>query len=621
MTIKELEAAILRYQEAYYSGEGLISDSEFDALWDELSRRRPTSPVLKAVGAERAGIDNIDGFPKARHIIPMGSQDKAANEAAFLSWAEKLKLEAFVVQYKLDGASLELQYEEGKLRRALTRGDGVFGADIMANAVKMRGVVRELDIPWTGGVRGEVLMYHDVWQEKYASKANCRNAANGLMRRKDGQGAEDLTLISYDASAAGDDGYFREETAKVAWLTARGFLVSPSRVFTAGAEVVAYRAEVALARAELPYDIDGLVVKDPATDAADLRKARPERQIAFKFDLERALSILRDVEWSESGATYTPVGIIDPVRLAGTTVKRANLNNPQAIRAMGLEIGLAVVVVKRGEIIPKIEGLAEGARRGGRSADGSLFSITFPTRCGRCGAELIDGGTRLYCPNPACPKRLLHRLEKWVSVLDIEDLGTKLIGQPFESGRLRRVADLYTLEAAELSEYERMGDLSAVKVARSIRTAREVSLAVFTAGFDIEGVGETIMEKVAAAGFDTLEKLRAAPLDELAAIYGLGEITARTIAEGLAETAEDMDATLALGVVRIAPPVGGEGGQSCHQWRGMNPYPSTCTYHTCGLISHRVCKFLYQSVSFWNVLPENNPAIEVYNYLIHCQVV
>jgi DNA ligase (NAD+) len=560
MTIKELEAAILRYQQAYYSGEGLISDAEFDALWDELSRRKPGSPVLKAVGAERAGYDNIDGFPKAPHIIPMGSQEKAANEAAFRAWAEKLELPAFVVQYKLDGASLELQYERGKLIRALTRGDGVFGADITANAFKMRGVVRELDLPWSGGVRGEVLMFHDVWQEKYASKANCRNAANGLMRRKDGEGAEDLTLMSYDAASTEDEAYFREEAAKLEWLTARGFLVSPSRVFSRAGEVIAYRAEVALARAELLYDIDGLVVKDPVTDPADLRKARPERQIAFKFDLERALSTLREVEWSESGATYTPVGIIDPVRLAGTTVKRANLNNPHAIRAMGLEIGSRVIVVKRGEIIPKIEGVAEegkagrGAKNGAHGEGGDLFSIAFPERCGTCGTALIDAGTRLYCPNPACPKRLLHRLEKWASALDIDELGTKLIAQLFESGRLRRVADLYTLEAAELAEYERMGDLSARKTVRSIKTPREVPLAVFIAGFDIEGVGEAIMEKVAAAGFDTLEKLRAAPADELAAIYGLGEITARTIVDGLAETAADMDAALAHGVVRIAPP-------------------------------------------------------------------
>ncbi|MDR2467909.1 MAG: NAD-dependent DNA ligase LigA [Spirochaetaceae bacterium] len=559
MTIKELEATILRYQEAYYSGEGLVSDAEFDALWDELSRRKSDSPVLKAIGSERTGHDhdNIDGFPKARHIIPMGSQEKAANEADFFSWAKKLSLSAFVVQFKLDGASLELQYEKGKLIRAVTRGDGITGADITPNVVKMCGVVHELDLSWTGGVRGEVVMFHNVWHEKYTAKANCRNAANGLMRRKDGKGAQDLTLISYDASAAGDDMFFTTETAKIAWLEERGFYVSPSCVFNTAEEVIAYRTKIAKERSALPYDIDGLVVKDPVTDAADLRKTRPERQIAFKFELEQAVSTLRDIEWSESGATYTPIGIIDPVRLAGTTVKRANLNNPATIRMMGLEIGSRVIIVKRGEIIPKIEGIMIEDMQTYkndtlRQSSDSLFSITIPTVCGICGTALVDAGSRLYCPNTACPKRLLHRLEKWASVLDIAELGTKLITQLFERGRIRQVSDLYTLEISELAEYERMGDLSAAKVVRNIKTPREITFPVFIAGFDIEGIGETIMEKVAGAGFNTLPKLRAASAEELAAIYGLGDITAQTIVDGLAETAADMDAVLANGIISLA---------------------------------------------------------------------
>jgi DNA ligase (NAD+) len=167
----------------------------------------------------------------------------------------------------------------------------------------------------------------------------------------------------------------------------------------------------------------------------------------------------------------------------------------------------------------------------------------------------VDGGTRLYCPNPGCPKRLLHRLEKWVSVLDILELGEKLIRQLFDKGRVRQIADLYTLEAGELAEYERMGELSAAKVIRHIRTPRSLSLAAFVAGFDLEGVGETIMDKVIAAGFDTLEKLRSASVEELSAVYGLGEITARTIAEGINETAAEMDKVLSVGIIGIAPPL------------------------------------------------------------------
>jgi DNA ligase (NAD+) len=261
------------------------------------------------------------------------------------------------------------------------------------------------------------------------------------------------------------------------------------------------------------------------------------------------------VEWSESGATYTPIGVVDPVRIAGTTVQRANLNNPDMIRSLGLMIGSAVSVVKRGEIIPKIEGLAPEGALDAALLPETKTEILFPQRCDSCGADLVDGGARLYCPNPLCPKRLHHRLEKWVSVLDIRELGEKLLRQLFDKGRLRQIADLYTLEAPELAALDRMGEISAAKVIRHIRGARELSLAAFVAGFDFDGVGETIMDKVAASGFDTLEKLRSATVEELAAVYGLGEISARTIVEGLAETREEMDRVLAAGIISIAAPL------------------------------------------------------------------
>ncbi|MDR2478483.1 MAG: NAD-dependent DNA ligase LigA [Treponema sp.] len=600
--IAALERLIAQYQQSYYNGEAEIADGEFDLLWDELKSLAPDSPVINTIGAGSDGEKPdegapLDGFPKAKHLIPMGSQDKAANPEEFLAWARKMGMEAaasapqapengddetktmpltgkktkltkprmltiendgltkiFVVQYKLDGASLELQYEQGRLHKAITRGDGVTGDEITANARRMSGVPEKLDTPFSGGVRGEVVMTREIWRTKYASKANCRNAANGIMRRKDGEGCEDLKLIVYDAAAAGDDGYFQDERHKIEWLAQRGFETAVTKTFTRAGDIIAYRARVAGWRDRLPFDIDGLVVKDSATDMADLRRTRPEKQIAFKFELETAFSILRAVEWSESGATYTPIGIVDPVRLAGTTVQRANLNNPGMIRAMGLKIGSAVSVVKRGEIIPKIEGLAPKGALPPGAQSGAETEIEFPVRCAVCGAELVDGGTRLYCPNPDCPKRLHHRLEKWISVLDIRELGEKLVRQLFEKGRVRQIHELYTLEAAELAEYDRMGELSAAKVVRHIQTKRELSLAAFTAGFDLEGVAETTMEKVAAAGFDTLEKLRAAPVQALAEVYGLGEITAAIIAVGMKETAAEMDAVLASGVISIAVP-------------------------------------------------------------------
>jgi DNA ligase (NAD+) len=230
------------------------------------------------------------------------------------------------------------------------------------------------------------------------------------------------------------------------------------------------------------------------------------------------------------------------VRLAGTTVQRANLCNTNTINGLGLRIGSRVIITKRGEIIPKIEGLVESPP--------DAAPIVAPSACS-CGALLVDEGTRLYCPNPSCPKKELHRLEKWLGVLDIRSFGTGIVGKLHASGRVRGIADLYTLGAEELAAYDRMGETLAKKILKNLAAKNEVSLAEFVAGFDIEGIGELIAEKAVAAGFDSLEKLRAAGVEELAVVNGLAETTARTIVDGLAALGPEMDRLLAGGLIRI----------------------------------------------------------------------
>ena len=540
--IHTLENLILRYQDSYYNGEAEISDAEFDSLWDELKLLDPDNALFQKVGADSGN------FPKARHRIPMGSQEKAADPQAFLSWAEKHRYAEYLVEYKLDGASLELQYDNGVLVRAVTRGDGETGDVITANAKKMRGVVPCLmkdgvPLACSGGIRGEVVMEHDVHNSLFSDKANCRNAANGLMRRKDGQGCEHLLVICYDAWFDNSEQFFTDEEEKVAWLTACGFTVVPLHICKTPQDVIDYRAEVMEIRQTLPYDIDGLVVKERAINREDAYRARPDRQIAFKFSLEEAVSILRQVEWSESGATYTPIGLFDPVELAGTTVKRASLVNPNTIRNLDIKIGSHIVVTKRGEIIPKIESVVKHPGELEFESD-----IVFPSRCAVCGSALLDEGTRLICPNKECPKKLHHRLEKWISVLEIRDFGDTLLKGLFDSGRLRAVRDMYTLTETDLAPYflteeslsKEKVSLGARKVIKSIAAHRTVSLAVFIAGFDIEGIGETLVERLVAAGFDTLEKLLEADEQSIAAVFGFGEITAHTIVDGLRENQEEM---------------------------------------------------------------------------------
>ena len=563
--IEELEKLIVKYQTSYYNGEGEISDAEFDALWDELKSLDPQNPILQKVGADSGN------FEKIQHVMPMGSQEKAANPEQFMAWAAKHEYDEYLVEYKLDGASLELQYQNGYLVRAVTRGDGSIGDDITANAKKMGGVNAAIYIdgelvPFTGGIRGEVIMTHEVHKKYFSDKANCRNAANGLMKRKDGTGSEYLKLIVYDALSTDGKSYFTNEKEKISWLMNCGFNVVRLVICKNAERVIAYRAKVMEERKDIEYDIDGLVVKENRIDYEDASRARPDRQIAFKFSLEEATTVLREVEWSQSGATYTPVAIFDEVELNGTKVQRASLANPDTMRKLGVRIGSHVVVVKRGEIIPKIESVVE-------EKDIQTSEIVFPKVCETCGTALVDEGSRLYCPNKECSKRILHQLLKFVQVVDIRDLGETLITALFKNKKLTCISDIYSLTVDDLVPYflneESMENekrsLGAEKVYKSIQAHKNMTLPVFLAGFDIEGFGETLAEKLVQAGFNTLDKLLLATEDQIADVYGFAQVMAHTIIAGLKENAPEMRTLVQDGIIAIKSNAGGklEGKSFC----------------------------------------------------------
>lgn len=580
MTIEELAGLIQKYQASYYTGEAEISDAEFDELWDELARRQSDHPLLKKIGShvEVSPEFNRGNFEKVKHIMPMGSQEKAANPVEFKQWASKMMFEEFLVEYKLDGASLELQYDKGFFSRAVTRGDGEIGDDITQNVLKMKGLKRQLTdasgnvIPLSGGIRGEVIMSHTVHKTYFSDKANCRNAANGLMKRKDGKGSEHLEIICYDALfQTSDNSPFTNEEEKIRWLTALGFTTVPLKVCTGADAVIEYRAQVMEMRASLPYDIDGLVIKSRVIDTDDAARKRPEKQIAFKFSLEEAVSVVRSIVWSESGATYTPIAEFDAVELAGTKVQKASLVNPNTIRSLGVKIGSHVVVTKRGEIIPKIEYVIHKDSPDFSNRQIDLFSETeqdciFPTVCSQCGTPLADEGTRLFCPNALCPKRIHHRLEKWVSVLDIRDLGLTLIKRLFDTGKVRSITDIYLLKEEDLVPYflnsesmeKEKQSLGAKKVVLSIQSKRSISLPLFVAGFDIEGIGETLVERLTSSGFSTLNDLLSASAEDFSKVNGFGAITGKTLYDGLKEHRKEMLYLVESGLITFKTISGGK---------------------------------------------------------------
>ncbi|SIP97726.1 DNA ligase (NAD+) [Alkalispirochaeta americana] len=534
--IDQLAELIAYHQDKYYNHQPEISDIEFDTLWDELTELAPDHPVLN-----RVGKDSNEDHTKREHLIPMGSQDKASSPEQFLRWAKKIAHPRYIVQYKLDGASIELQYHQGRFIHGVTRGDGRIGDDITRNVRAMQGVPQELPEIFSGAVRGEIIMEHRVHRHYYQEKANCRNAANGIMRRKDGAGSEHLRILCYDAISLEEERAFSDEIGKTDWLRRMGFDLVPQVVLETPEEVIHYRDLVIEKRSSLGYDIDGLVIKGPQVDREDMKRARPQKQIAFKFSAEEALTILRDVEWSESGHLYTPVALVDPVLLAGTTVRRASLVHPELIASMELRIGSEVIISKRGDIIPKIERLVRHTEE--------TRDITPPEYCRVCGTATVNEGKRLYCPNLRCPRRAFRRLQKWIDVLEVRDFGDVLLGKLFETGLVREIADLYGLSVQDLSTFPGMGEVSASKALENLRRANPVPLARFVAGFDIAGIAELKMQKVVDAGFDTLEKIRAATVDDLSRAEGIAETTARAILEGLGAVRDEMDRLLATGTL------------------------------------------------------------------------
>lgn len=570
--IQELENLIIKYQQSYYMGEGEIEDSEFDKLWDELKELDPNNKVLKKIGSdiEEDNLFNNEGnFKKSKHLIPMGSQEKAANPEAFLEWANKINYPEYLVEYKLDGASLELQYENGIFVKGVTRGNGIIGDDITNNVLKMKGLVKrlvkknsEMDlfsqeeiINFTGGIRGEVIMSHDVHDKYFSDKANCRNAANGLMKRKDGTGSEYLEIICYNASTVDPDKekeFFLTEQDKMKWLEQLGFYTSPLVVCKTKEEVIDYRSHVMEIRKTIPYDIDGLVIKGSKIDLEDASRNRPEKQIAFKFSLEEAISVVKEVEWSESGATYTPIAIFDTVDLAGTKVKRASLVNPNTIRNLQIKIGSHVVVTKRGEIIPKIERVVE-------HKDIETSEIVFPKVCSVCNTTLIDEGTRLYCPNKQCAKRVHHQIQKWISVLDIRDFGESLLKRLFDTKKISSITDIYFLTEKDLTEYflnqesieENNSSKGAKKVIASIKNHTNISLSTFIAGFDIENIGETLVDKLVDAGFNTIDKIIKATEEEIKNVPGFADITAHVFCSGIKENLDEINKLLELKIITL----------------------------------------------------------------------
>ena len=540
--ILELEGLIQQARHTYYNSEQAdVADDVYDAWVDELSLLKHDSPAVTGVGAAP-----VSGWVKAPHSIAMGSLSKINSLEELTSWVMSTgsaKSAMLLVTEKLDGISIAVEYVGGVFSRAITRGDGLVGEDISVNVAKMQGVLGRLPQEFTGVLRGEIILTKSDHVEHFAQYANPRNAASGIARRYDGQGCERLTILFYQVADGVD---FVRDDEQFTWLANMGLRV-PNWYVTAMVPGVRTPHDLWLEyqqykRAELDYEIDGLVVRvnDLASQLAlGEVDSRPKGAVAFKFAPMTRESVLRGIEW-QVGATgrITPVAVFDPVRVLGAEVTNASLYNVAYINSLGIDVGAKILVARAQDVIPRVVSV--------RLATGTVAQP--PVLCPCCAAPVEMDGEYLVCLNVRCLAQVSGRIRRYIQTLDVKEWGETLVEKLVEMGLVRDVADLYGLTAEQLTEIDGMGVKSAAKVIKTLRGRRVVPLDTLLGALSIPLCGPSTIRLAMDAGLDTLDALRAASVERLQSVEGVGPARALALHGWLSGYGDLVDKLLAAGV-------------------------------------------------------------------------
>ncbi|MCD7969220.1 MAG: NAD-dependent DNA ligase LigA [Alistipes sp.] len=496
-----------------------VSDRQYDKLLKELGKLEEKYPQFFDPNSptQRVGSDLTSEFQSVDHRYPMLSLSNTYSIEEVRDFYNRVEKETggatYVCELKFDGTAISLTYEDGALSRAVTRGDGVTGDDVTANVRTIRSIPLKLkgeDWPPFFEIRGEIFIPLEVFkrlnQERECSGdtlfANPRNAAAGTLKQQSSAIVAKRGLDSFLYGLAGDDLPFETHWQNVNKAREWGFKVSDRmRLCSSFEEIERYIAETDTARHSLPYDTDGVVIKvneyTVQRQMGTTSKA-PRWAVAYKFKAEHALTELEKITFQvgRTGAV-TPVANLKPVLLAGTTVKRASLHNADQIALLDVREGDWVYVEKGGEIIPKITGV-EFSKRPQCSVP-----FVYADICPQCGTPLekIEGEARHYCPNQTqCPPQIIGRIEHFISrrAMDIEGLGEETVTLLYEQGLIRDPADLYTLQAEQLSPLPRLGEKSAANIIRSIDKSRSVPFHRVLYAIGIRFVGESTAKNLAA---------------------------------------------------------------------------------------------------------------------------
>lgn len=553
--IEALRAEIFRLNDLYYNkGDSAVSDEVYDSLKRELAEMEgetndPLSP-LNVIGAPTDG-----GFDKVKHLSPMQSLANVYNEGELTDWVLGLGISPYAsLEHKLDGASLDLRYSKGLLRYAITRGDGEVGDDIIDNAIFFEGVPQEIDYKGTIEVRGECIVPHFHFKKACERReamgkkvyANPRNMVAGLMRKKEGESlqGQGIRFIAYDVIVHDESGshsmpleYIGEGalshfyTVTTVW---KGLISNIEQIMD-------HINNIATRRNEIDYDIDGLVLKILDTSVREKlgnRSTSPRWAVAYKFEAQTATSILESVE-VQVGRTgvLTPVAKIKPVKLCGVTISSVTLHNFEEIERLGLRLMDTVVVARRGDVIPKIEGIIEALRVDEHGL------INTPTECPCCGAQVAkrdEGGVELYCTNSiTCPAQVINRMAYFVSRdgIDVKNLGPAAVEALIAVGSLGSFSSLFHLSeedfyAAGFSEA--MTD----KIIASIERSKSLPFYKVLRGVGIPEVGDSTARTIADKFF-TFEMLSCAGVGLLETLPDIGKVVATNVVNAVQANLRD----------------------------------------------------------------------------------
>ncbi|TFD98124.1 NAD-dependent DNA ligase LigA [Jeotgalibacillus salarius] len=546
--VQELHELLNQYNYEYHVlDKPSVPDSEYDQLLNELKEIEAAHPELASSDSptQRVGGGVLEQFSKVTHRTAMLSLGNAFNEDDLKDFDRKVRQVAgddamYSCELKIDGLAVSLRYENGLFVQGATRGDGSVGEDITANLKTIRSIPLRLKKPLTIEVRGEAFMpkpsflrLNEEREEKEeALFANPRNAAAGSLRQLDPRiaASRNLDIFLYAIGDPGDTGV-RSQSEGMKLLDEMGLKVNPERKMCKSIEeVMNYIEEWTEKRASLSYDIDGIVIKVDSLDHQEelgFTAKSPRWAIAYKFPAEEVITVLHDIELS-IGRTgvLTPTALLEPVRVAGTTVQRASLHNEDLIREIDIRIGDHVVIKKAGDIIPKVVSVLTEKRSGEEK------EFKMPTHCPACESELerLEGEVALRCLNPKCPAQLQEGLTHFVSrnAMNIDGLGEKVIAQLYQSELIKDVADLYRLTREQLIGLDRMGEKSADNLLKAIEASKKNSMEKLLFGLGIRHVGAKAAKTI-AENFRRVDALKEATVEELCQIDEIGNKMADAI--------------------------------------------------------------------------------------------